>query len=88
MFRLHEAVGRGQAAVRRLWAWQGNTRWMSAMVAAKDAMTLLTRAIRGPVPVAGLEDKSDQRAIHQMRQQQLRGRISEAFRFSMRGPAS
>ena len=88
MFRLHEAVGRGQAAVRRLWAWQGHTRWMSAAVAAKDALTFLARSIRGPVPVAGLEDKSDLRTIHRMRQRQLIGRISEAFRFSIRSPIS
>jgi glycosyltransferase involved in cell wall biosynthesis len=86
LLRLHEAVGRGQAAVRRLWAWQGNTRWMSAVVAAKDALTFLARKIRGPVPVPGLEDKSEQQTIHRMRQRQLIGRISEAFRFSIRSP--
>ena len=88
MSRLHEAVGRGQAAVRRLWAWQGNTRWMSAAVAAKDALVYLARSIRGPVPVPGIEDKSEQRALHRMRQRQLHGRMSEAFRFSIRSPKS
>jgi glycosyltransferase involved in cell wall biosynthesis len=86
--RLHEAVGRGQAAVRRLWAWQGNTRWMSATVAAKDMLVYLARSIRGPVPVPGLEDKSELRTLHDMRQRLLFGRISEAIRFSIRGPIS
>lgn len=88
LFRLHEAVGRGQAAVRRLWAWQGNARWMSAAVAAKDALIYLTRSIRGPVPVPGIEEKADIRTIHRMRQRQILARICEAFRFSIRSPKS
>jgi glycosyltransferase involved in cell wall biosynthesis len=88
LFRLHDAVGRGQAAVRRLWAWRGNTRWMSAAVAAKDTLVFLARSIRGPAPVPGLEDKADLQTIHRMRQRQLLGRISEASRFSIRRPVS
>lgn len=91
LLRLHEGIGRGQAAVRRLWARRGDRRAMALFVAFKDGLLWLRGLVLGPgagtrltafsLP-AGAAPASLRGDLHAMEQSLLRGRVAGALEFA------
>ena len=91
LLRLYEGTGRGQAAVRRLWARHGDRRWMALVVALKDFSLWLRGSLLGPngrtrLTITsfgpGAEPAELRRDLHAMEQSLLRGRVAGALEFA------
>ena len=91
LLRLYEGIGRGQAAVRRLWARHGDRRVVSFLAGLKDGLLWLRGCLFGPgagtrltttaLPV-GAEPVALRRDLHAMEQSLLRGRVAGALEFA------
>lgn len=95
LLRLYEGTGRGQAAVRRLWARHGDRRWMALVVALKDCSLWLRGCLLGPngrtrLTITsfgpGAEPPELRRDLHALEQSLLRGRVAGALEFAFSNP--
>ena len=91
LLRLYEGIGRGQAAVRRLWAWHGNHRAVALLAGLKDGLLWLRGRVFGPsaqtrLTAAALPTDAEplalRRDLHAMEQSLLRGRVAGALEFA------
>lgn len=88
--RLCEGIGRGQAAVRRLWARRGQRRSTALLIGMKDALLWLRGVVRGPRPGGPAvllaratpdDPPALRRELHVLEQRLLWGRVANALSF-------
>lgn len=88
--RLCEGIGRGQTAVRRLWARRGHLRATVLLVGLKDFLLWLRGTVLGPrqagpavllTRAAGTDSPELRRELHTLEQRLLWGRVADALEF-------
>ena len=93
--RLCEGIGRGQAAVRRLWARHGQRRSTAVLVGLKDGLLWLRGVVRGPRPGGPAvllarahpdDPPALRRELHTLEQRLLWGRVANALKFGFSRP--
>ena len=93
--RLCEGIGRGQSAVRRLWARGGQRRSTALLIGLKDALLWLRGVVRGPRPAGpdvllARSTPDDppalRRELHVLEQRLLWGRVADALKFGLSKP--
>ena len=95
LLRLYEGIGRGQAAVRRLWARHGDRRAVALLAGLKDGLLWLRGGLLGPGSTtrltaatfpANAQPRTLRRDLHAMEQSLLRGRVAGALEFAFSKP--
>jgi hypothetical protein len=95
LLRLYEGIGRGQAAVRRLFARGGAWRITGLLVGLKDLLLWLRGIALGPqrriwlTPLASAAEKNPglRGELHALEQRLLFGRFADAFAYAVRLPS-
>ena len=93
--RLCEGIGRGQAAVRRLWARRGQQRSTALLIGLKDALLWLRGVVfgprrEGPAVLLARATPDDppvlRRELHTLEQRLLWGRVANALEYGFSRP--
>lgn len=82
LLRLYEGIGRGQAAVRRLWDWKARTPLLGTLIGCKDLVRWSKGQVLGPPAALWSSHPELARDLHQLQQRLVWGRAVQGFRFS------